>query len=298
MKKKKISKTARFFYIALSYLSPRLNTQLLFYRKFGRLPNLKDPETLNEKLLKLKLEDYGRNELVKQCSDKYRVREYIRDCGLGYCLNELLAVYDNAKDIDWDSLPESFAMKWNFGCGYNIICPSKGALDINAAERSMKKWGREPFWAYFSELQYRGVDKKIIVEEYIGSREGALPDDYKFYCFHGSAYCVMVCVGREEGWPRFYFFDREFGLLRINRDSAEAPEGFSLPKPEGLAEAFEAADRLSRGFPFVRVDLYLTKQGVRFGEMTFTPAAALDNRRLPETDLLFGGLMQQSKRSI
>ena len=291
MKKKRISKTSRAFYIALSYLSPRLNTELLFLKKFGRLPNLKNPSTLNEKLLKLKLEDYGRNELVRQCADKYRVREYVKECGLEHCLNELLAVYDKPEEIEWDRLPQSFAMKWNFGCGYNIICQSKKGLDIGAAESKLEKWGREPFWAYFSELQYRGVDKKIIVEEYIGSGEGLQPDDYKFYCFHGSAYCVMLCVGREEGWPRFYFFDREFRLMRINRDSVEAPEGFSLPRPEGLEEAFQIADRLSMGFPFVRVDLYLTDQGVRFGEMTFTPAAALDNKRLPETDLLFGSLM-------
>ena len=182
-------------------------------------------------------------------------------------------------------------MKWNFGCGYNVICRSKEELDIREAEQKLRKWGREPFWAYFSELQYRGVPKKIIVEEYIGGKEGTPPEDYKFYCFHGSAYCVMLCVGREEGWPKFYFFDREFRLMRINRDSAQAPEGFSLPKPEGIEEAFGIADRLSRGFPFVRVDLYLTERGARFGEMTFTPAAALDNKRLPETDLLFGSLM-------
>lgn len=279
------------FYIMLSYLSPRLNTELLFLKKFGRRPNLKNPATLNEKLLKLKLEDYGTNELVRQCADKYRVRRYVKDCGLGSCLNELLAVYDKAQEIDWDALPSSFAMKWNFGCGYNIICQSKKSLHTREAQDKLEKWGREPFWAYFSELQYRGVDKKIIVEEYIGSKEGLPPDDYKFYCFHGKAYCVMLCVGRKEGWPRFYFFDREFKLMRINRDSVNAPEDFSLPKPEGLDEAFRIADRLSYGFPFVRVDLYLTALGVRFGEMTFTPAAALDNKRLPETDLLFGSLM-------
>lgn len=291
MKKKRISRVARAFYIVLSYLSPRLNTKLLFFRKFGRFPNLKNPATLNEKLLKLKLENYGKNELVRKCADKYRVRGYIKDCGLESCLNELLAVYEKAEEIDWDSLPQRFAVKWNFGCGYNIICSSKKELDTAEAEKKLKKWGREPFWAYFSELQYRGVDKKIIVEEYLGNKEEVLPEDYKFYCFHGRAYCVMLCVGRKEGWPRFYFFDREFRLMRINRDSVNAPEGFSLPKPEGIEEAFQTADRLSRGFPFVRVDLYLTERGVRFGEMTFTPAAALDNKRLPETDLLFGSLM-------
>ena len=76
MKKKKISKASKAFYIALSYLSPRLNTKLLFLKKFGRFPDLKDPKTLNEKILKLKLETYGRDPLVRQCADKYCVREY------------------------------------------------------------------------------------------------------------------------------------------------------------------------------------------------------------------------------
>lgn len=291
MKKKKISKASRAFYIALSYLSPRWNTKLLFLKKFGRFPDLKNPKTLNEKILKLKLESYGQNEVVRKCADKYRVREYIESCGLENCLTKLIAVYDKPSDIDWESLPESFAMKWNFGCGYNIICPSKKDLDIPATVKKLEKWGKEPFWAYFSELQYRNMEQKIIVEEYLGDPDGLPPEDYKFYCFHGKAYCVMLCVGREEGWPKFYFFDRDFNLMRINRDSVNAPEGFSLPKPEGLDEAFAVADRMSKGFPFVRVDLYVTEQGVRFGEMTFTPAAALDNKRLPETDLLFGSMM-------
>ena len=37
-----------------------------------------------------------------------------------------------------------------------------------------------------------------------------------------------------------------------------------------------------------------TPRGVRFGELTFTPAAALDNKRLPETDLRFGRMMEET----
>ena len=181
MKKKKISKASRAFYIALSYLSPRWNTKLLFLKKFGRFPDLKNPKTLNEKILKLKLESYGQNEVVRKCADKYRVREYIESCELENCLTKLIAVYDKPSDIDWESLPESFAMKWNFGCGYNIICPSKKDLDIPATVKKLEKWGKEPFWAYFSELQYRNMEQKIIVEEYLGDPDGLPPEDYKFY---------------------------------------------------------------------------------------------------------------------
>ena len=258
MKKKKIRRAARAFYAGLSYLSPRWNTQLLYLRKFGRLPDLKHPQTLNEKLLRQKLERFGTDPVVRRCADKYRVRDYVAGCGCGGTLNRLLAVYDRPEDIDWDALPERFAVKWNFGCGYNLICTEKSALDTAAAEKQLRAWGREPFWAYYSELQYRHVEKKLLVEEYIGSADGTLPEDYKFYCFHGRADCVMLCVGRDEGWPKFYFFDRDFRLLRINRDSQAAPEGFTLPKPAGLDEAFAIADRLSKPFDFVRVDLYLT----------------------------------------
>ena len=106
-------------------MSPRWNTKLLFLRKFGRLPELKHPQTLNEKLLKQKLERFGTDPVVRQCADKYRVRDYVDGCGCGGTLNRLLAVYDRPEDIDWDALPERFAVKWNFGCGYNLICTDK-----------------------------------------------------------------------------------------------------------------------------------------------------------------------------
>lgn len=282
---------ARRIYSLISYISPKLNTRLLFLKKFGRLPNLKNPKTLNEKLLKTKLESFETDELVRKCADKYRVREYVRSRGCGETLNELIAVYDRVEDIEWDKLPNSFAMKWNFGCGYNIICKDKSKLDIAEAAGQMKAWGREPFWTYYSELQYKNIPKKIIVEKYLEDGNGELPQDYKFYCFHGRAYCVMLCEGRAQGWPKFYFFDRDFKLLRINHDSQKAPEGFSLPKPKGLDEAFKYADALSAGFPFVRADFYIVDGRVYFGELTFTPAAALDNNRPPETDLMFGKML-------
>lgn len=293
MKKKKISKFSRAFYASISYISPKLNTKLLFLRKFGRMPDLKEPKTLNEKLLKLKLERYGTDPLVRKCADKYRVREFIEDRGCSSCLNKILGVYDKAEDIDFDALPNQFVLKWNFGCGFNLICDDKTKLNIPETVGQLKKWGKEPFWTYYSELQYRGVPKKIIAEEFIGDSEGNPPEDYKFYCFNGNAYCVMLCEGRKEGWPKFYFFDRDFNLLRINRDSKEAPDDFSRSKPAGIEDAFHIADKLSEGFPFVRVDLYITGGQVRFGEMTFTPAAALDNKRLPETDLMFGEMLKE-----
>lgn len=273
----------------ISYISPKTNTILMYMSRFGRKPDLKRPHTLNEKLLKLKLERYGEDALVSRCSDKYAVRSYVEEMGCSEILNRLIAVANNPEELNLNAMPESFVIKWNFGCGYNIMCRDKSALDWKRVRRQLQHWGREPFWAYYSELQYRGIRKKLLVESYLGNGK-CVPDDYKFYCFHGRAECVMLCKNREER-SHFYFFDREWHLMRINADSRDAPEGFTQPKPDCLDKAFEYADRLSAPFPFVRVDLYLLDGRVYFGEMTFTPAAGLDNRRLPETDLMFGEML-------
>ena len=50
------------------------------YRLFYHKPlDLKNPKTLNEKLLWLLIYDYTKNPLVAKCVDKYEVREYIKD---------------------------------------------------------------------------------------------------------------------------------------------------------------------------------------------------------------------------
>ena len=44
-------------------------------------------------------------------------------------------------------------------------------------------------------------------------------------------------------------------------------------KPKKLNEMLRIARILSRGFRYVRVDLYNIDGEIKFGEMTFTPAA-------------------------
>ena len=126
----------------------------------------------------------------------------------------------------------------------------------------------------------------------IHSNEWIAPNDYKVYCFNGEPKYIMVCVGREQGGhPKFYFFDHEWCLARINRDSIAAPEGFSIEKPKCLEKLLNCAKKLSKPFPFLRCDFYVINDKVYFGEMTFTPAGGLDSNRLPETDIMMGKMV-------
>lgn len=287
---------ANLFRVMLTRISPKLNTRVIYWVKFKKPIHLKHPRTLDEKIQYLKFNDYYNNPVVRDCADKYRVREYIESCGCSEILNTLYGAYDSVDDIPWSSLPEKYVIKWNFGCGQNLIVPDKSKLNIDNAKRKLCEWykTRDSFYLSYSEMQYRGIKPKLICERFIESESGNLPVDYKFYCFNGHAHCVLVCIERDSSGhgTKYYFFDRNWNLLRYNKTGKEAPEGFTIAKPEGIEKLFDYADILSKPFPFVRADFYLEYGKPLFGELTFTPCGGFDVNRLPETQILFGDMVK------
>lgn len=290
---------SRWFKQTLTKISPLLNTKVVYFMKFKKRINLKNPQTLDEKIQYLKFHDYYQNPLVTQCADKYAVREYVKQCGCEEILNELYFAWDSVDEINWDMLPNQFVIKWNFGCGENLICFDKSKLDIADAKKKLNDWYKEhdTFYLTYAEMQYKGIPPKLICEKLIETEDGGLPVDYKLYCFKGYADCVLVCTGRQNDGhgTKYYFFDKEWNLKRYNKNGKNAPANFTLPKPDGIEKVFEYAEKLTKPFPFVRADFYLEKGKVTFGELTFTPCGGFDVNRLPETQRLFGSMVKPQK---
>lgn len=272
----------------------RLYLQIIYYLKMGRRLNLDDPKTMNEKLQWLKLNN--RKPEYTSMVDKILVKDYVSDkIGAGY-VAPLLGVWDRVEDIDFDSLPDKFVLKANHS-GDNkgvVICPDKSALDMDKARRNLKKSLKLDIYRVYREWPYKNVRKRFFAEEYLGKELV----DYKFYCFDGHVDSVLVCVDRQIGDTKFYFFDREWKLKRYNQRGKDAPEDFTLPKPEGIDEMFGLASKLSEGLPFARVDFYDVDGKVYFGEITFFPSGGFDPNRLPEADLLFGSMIDLDKVEV
>lgn len=292
------TKLANAFRRALTFISPKLNTKVTYFVKFHKRLDFNNPETLNEKILWLKFNTYWNNPLVKQCADKFKVRDYIEKCGLSSILNELIAVYETPEQIEWDKLPKSFALKLNIGCGFNHIVADKSKEDFVTIKKEVARWIKNSKTQYlsYSEMQYKDVKPYILVEKYLGDAEkGVLPVDYKFYCLNGKAKYVMLCVDRENGkHAKFYYFDRDWKKMPYSADYFADPDR-EIPKPTNIDEAFEVAEKLSKEFPFVRTDLYIVDDKIVFGELTFTPSGGMDNGRLPETDKVLGEQLTLSK---
>lgn len=267
---------ATIFRSALTIISPKLNTNVVYFVKKKRLMNWIHPNSFSEKLLKLRIEKYNSDPLVKKCADKYLVRDYINNCGFGYILNDLLAVYDCVEDIKWDKLPIQFAMKLNYACGYNIICDDKEQLDKDYAISKLEKWINEKPWLWYAELQYRGVDKKILVERYIRGKDGESPADYKLYCFNGEPLAILYITGRFSENIRAGFFDLDWNYLGRAQNHYFGFDDIMPPKPASIGTMIEASKVLSVPFPFVRIDFYDVDGKAVFGEMTFSPSGGFD----------------------
>ena len=95
--------------------------------------------------------------------------------------------------------------------------------------------------------------------------------DYKFYCFNGIVKCLYVSTGMENhSTARMGFFDLEFNQIFARTDYKKFE---TSPKmPINLKEMIYIAEKLSKGFPFLRVDLYEINGRVYFSELTFIPS--------------------------
>ena len=288
--KRFLYKAERLLIYLMSPLSPSLASKIMYFAHFKKPLDLKSPETLNEKLMWLKLNVYTNNELVSGCTDKYNVREYVNSAGCGDILNTLIGAWDRPEDIPFDKLPENFALKVCHGCGYNIFYTPFDRPDRKNVIKTLKKWQRKNFWRYAAEPHYKPIKKRIICEKYL-SDGNVLPTDYKVYCFNGKPLYILVCEERAGGSPKFFFFDRDWKFCPITRDGKKVPADFTLPRPCDLEKMLDYAAKLSAPFSFVRVDFYETEKGLVFGELTFTPSACLDTGRLPETDAMFGSML-------
>lgn len=110
----------------LSYIAPKTLAGFYYRKACHKKLNWKNPQDLNEVINWLKFN--GDTSMWPLFADKYRVREYVEKKGLGHTLVKLYGVWENAKDIDFNALPNAFVLKTNHGCATNILVKDKSAL--------------------------------------------------------------------------------------------------------------------------------------------------------------------------
>ena len=254
----------------LRILSDRAFLKYAYKAHFGKKLDLKNPLTFNEKLNWLKL--YNRDESCIPLVDKLAVKDYIANTiGEKYVV-PTLAVWDRDEDIDIGVLPDKFVLKCTHDSGSAVVCRDKSTFDFENARKKLKrKLEKNLFW-HGREWPYKKLEPKIIAEAYVDNGKSGDLEDYKLFCFNGKCRCYKVDFDRFTNHGANYF-DTEGNLLPFGE--AVCPPDFDkkIDIPDAIKEMIPMAEKLSEGYPFVRVDFYEANGNVYFGEMTFFPAS-------------------------
>lgn len=257
----------------------------MYLIKMGKELNLDHPTTYTEKLQWLKLYDH-RPEYTTMV-DKYAVKQYVSDrIGEQYVI-PMLGVWENANDIDFDTLPDKFVLKTTHDSGALVICKDKSTLDIKAARKRLNYFLKRRYYDCNREWPYKNVKPRIIAETYMEDSTYKELRDYKFFTFGGEPKVLYIAQGRGRGEPTVAdFFDMNFDHLpfTIDHDMAQIPP----LKPECFEEMKRLAAILSQGTPQLRVDFYEVDGKVYFGEMTFFHCSGFDGFHPEEWDKTFG----------
>lgn len=264
----------RFFYeIFNSVMPPSYIAKRIYKKRMGKKLDLLHPKDLNEKINWLKF--YGDTSRWTQLADKYRVREFVQERGLGHILIPLYAIWDNANDISFDNLPNSFVLKTNHGSGEVMVIKDKNNANINYVKEEFKKHLKTEFGKYQAEPHYRKIKRCVVAEEFLDSSKLGFTTslvDYKIWCFDGKPYYIWACYSRTKDKVYVETYDLNWNYhpeKSVFTDHYRDGKGI-VPKPKKLDEMLKIASILSKGFPEVRVDLYEHEGKVYFGEMTFT----------------------------
>ena len=261
----------------------------LCYRGFvGRRLDWSNIKTFNEKLQWLKL--FDRQEWYWTVSDKARVREFVTSrIGSGYLI-PLIAVYDSVDEIDFDLLPKQFVLKCTHDSGSAVLCEDKSKLNYAEVAAHLRSKLRSNYYYLHREYQYYGIKPRIVCEEYIALGKSLEPIDYKFLCFNGEPKFIQVDTGRYTDHRRL-IMNTDWTRAPFDIDPKYSNPDRSIKRPEKLEEMLDIASKLSRGFRFVRVDLYAEGDRIYFGELTFLQGSGYDRVEPPEYSLMLGELI-------
>jgi hypothetical protein len=239
-----------------------------------------------------------RRPLLTTLADKTAARDYVQArVGASY-LTDVYGVFKAGEHLRLTQGPSNYVVKPNHASGAVVIvwddAPSiplptdlrkikwdpflvhPTALDWSSLEALAVKWlSQNYYWdaGQFPEWAYKDIPPRIIFEELMLDSDGLLPSDYKFYMFDGE--CRMIQVNRARFSAHHEdFYSPTWDKLHVQWGVPNSTEVHE--KPKRLEEMLDVARTLSEGIDFVRVDLYETSRGVRFGEFCNYPGGGTE----------------------
>lgn len=250
----------------LDWMPDSVYIKLTYRAAMHKKLHLNNPKTFNEKLQWLKCYDHD-NKYSKYI-DKIQAKKIVGDLIGEDHIVPTLGEWKNAREIDYDLLPDQFVLKCNHDQGSVILVTDKNNFDKESGARFLNLRLRSNWYYGTREYGYKNIPPMIFAEKFL--QEDII--DYKFYCFHGEP--LFLYCGRGltiDHSLKIDFYDLAWKRMPFYRTDYERLG--EVEKPVNLNTMADIARLLSKDFKFVRVDLFDVKGQVYFSELTFCPAS-------------------------
>ena len=125
-------------------------------------------------------------------------------------------------------------------------------------------WLEQEFWCFEGfEMQYKGLEHKILIEEYLPSNRYI-----EIFCFNGIPK-IYIDI-RLEGKTRICTYNKDYSYSDLVLKEEDEEFMCNLEVDEILKQTVELSKELSKDFKFVRVDFMVNENKLYFEELTFS----------------------------
>jgi hypothetical protein len=269
---------------ALEVMPAPLSLAIQFQRTQGRWPNLRRPQSFNEKLQWRKLHD--RRPILPVMVDKLAAKALLAERFEAH--DWLIPTLWTGPRLSVDilaTIPPPYVIKPNHASGRIVINRGEWA-DLAALAERANAMLDQPHPSFLREWPYDQIRPQLFVEPFIGADRQA-PYDYKLYTFRGRVRFIQVDTDREHDHKRA-LYDPQWRRLpfqyKINQ------RRLPVARPTQLARMIAFAERIARelDMDFIRADLYEVEGRAWFGELTPFPSSGLARFDPPSADFEIG----------
>ncbi|MBQ7265166.1 MAG: glycosyl transferase [Firmicutes bacterium] len=259
-----------------------------FKKGVGRAPNLTVPQTMNEKIQWLKLND--KNPLYVKYLDKLAVRDIITEKFGEEYLIPITGVYEDYNDIRLDGFLHPFVLKCTHGNGYYIIMKDTYNQDRAKMREIMTDFMQRDYFYVGREWPYKEIPHRILAERYIDDRSVLELIDYCVMCFNGQVKYVSVYSDKNGIDKKCDVFNDKWEKQDVKWVYEHNPDEPKCPKT--FDKMVEIASELAKDIPFMCVDFFDVDGKLYFSEVTLYPNNGFKGFDKPEFDLQLGEMIK------
>ena len=264
------------------FLPARLVKSMQYLFKVHRIPHMIRPKRFTEKICYASADP--RMSALSEYADKAAVRGYVERCIGSEHLVPVYAVLNRPEEVLDLKIPERVFFKPNHGSGmFAAFDPSY--MSVRPLLHTFRGWQSVNYTAVTGEQQYSGIPFRILMEKDVRD----ISEDYtmlRAFCFNGRIEIMYITKDDStDTWQVTRNFEPSPYLMFYSRtDNVYAPPAYA-------GEMIQGIEKLSKPFPFVRVDVYMLRDSWLFSELTFTPHRGLMRLKPGVADRRLGKLL-------